>query len=171
VRGDEPVRAHELKAIHGQVLTEKVGSWNSTGRFEAKRARMLAMPMKSLEQALHSKLPHHWVETEAKVTDCTYARLRAYIDGGGAEDQLAHYAVGFSYKVDGKTYSGELSSPVEVQPHDTFTIRYNPDRPEQNNSVESELDRPWFKDYMYVVGALILGLVIYGLLQQHVFHR
>lgn len=138
---------------------------------ETASARMFPMSIASIEQALRRDLPHHWAETEAEVTDCTFARMRALIDGGGVDDELAHYAVGFSYRVGGKSYSGELSSPVEVERGDTFTIRYNPDRPEQNNSVASELDRPWFKDYMYVVGALILGLLLYGLFQQHIFHR
>lgn len=125
------------------------------------------MSLASFEQALRKDLPHHWAEVEAEVTDCTYARLRAYIDGAGVEDQLAHYAVGFTYKVNGTTFNGVLSSPVKVEPRDKFLLRYNPDKPEENNSIESELDRPWFNDYLFLVGALILGLMLYGFFHRH----
>ena len=27
---------------------------------------------------------------------------------------------------------------------DTFLLRYNPDDPKENNSLASELDRPWY---------------------------
>jgi hypothetical protein len=128
------------------------------------------MSISSLEQALRQDLPHHWVEAEAEVTDCTFVRFKAYIDGAGVEDQLAHYTVGFTYRVSGNAYTGVLSSPVEVQPHDKFAIRYNPNRPEQNNSAESEFDRPWFRDYTYLIGALLIGLMLFGLLQRYL-HR
>jgi hypothetical protein len=115
--------------------------------------------------------PHHWVETQAEVTDCTYARFSARLDGAGLDDDLAHYAVGFSYQVGGTSYKGVLSSPVEVQPHDTFAIRYNPTDPQENNSIESELDRPWFKEYTFLFAAAILGIMIYGFVQQHLLHH
>jgi hypothetical protein len=127
--------------------------------------------MTSLEHALRKDLPHHWVETDAEVTDCTYARFKAYIDGSGVEDQLAHYAVGFTYKVNGNTYNGVLSSPVQVEPRDTFAIRYNPEDPAENNSISSELDRPWFKDYTYLFATVMVGLILYGLVQRYVLHR
>jgi hypothetical protein len=129
------------------------------------------MSLASIEEALRRDLPHHWAETEATVTDCTFASARDLIDGGGVDDELAHYAVGFTYQVGGKTYTGALSSPVEVERGDTFALRYNPTRPEQNNSLASELDRPWFKDYTYVFAAVIIGLLLYGLFQQHILHR
>jgi hypothetical protein len=129
------------------------------------------MSIASFEQALRKDLPHHWAEVEAEVTDCTYARFHAYIDGAGVEDQIAHYSVGFTYKVNGVDYNGALSSPVQVEPHDTFQLRYNPDHPEENNSIESELDRPWFRDYTYIIGALILGLMLYGFAQKYLLHR
>jgi hypothetical protein len=132
---------------------------------------MLPMSISSLEQALRKDLPHHWVETEAEVSDCTFTPFKAYIDGTGPEDQLAHYTVGFTYKVNGTVYEGVLSSPVEVEPHDTFAIRYNPYRPEQNNSLESELDRPWFKDYTYLFAALLVGLLLLELFHRHTLNR
>jgi hypothetical protein len=79
------------------------------------------------------------------------------------DEQLAHYTVGFSYKVNGTTYDGVLSSPVQVEPHDTFLLRYNPDDPKENNSLASELDRPWYNAYLYLFAALMLGLLLYHL--------
>jgi Protein of unknown function (DUF3592) len=127
------------------------------------------MSMASFEQALRKDLPHHWLETEAEVTDCTYARASAYLSADGVDQQLAHYTVGFTYKVDGTTYDGVLSSPVQVEPHDTFLLRYNPDRPAENNSLESELDRPWFNVYMYLVGALVIGVILYNFAHRYLF--
>jgi hypothetical protein len=129
------------------------------------------MPEETNHPLLHYIAPDHWAETEAEVTDCTFARLRAYVDGGGVEDQLAHYAVGFRYDVAGVTYKGVLSSPVEVQPQDTFSIRYNPAHPEQNNSIASELDRPWFKEYTFLFGAAIVGIMLYDLVRRYLLHR
>jgi hypothetical protein len=129
------------------------------------------MPEDKNHHLLRFASPHHWVETKAEVTDCTYARFHAYIDAGGVEDQLAHYAVGFAYEVNGTSYKGVLSSPVEVQPHDTFSIRYNPEQPEQNNSVASELDRPWFKEYTYLYVTVIVGIVVYDFVRRHFFQH
>jgi len=132
------------------------------------------MSIASIEQALRNDLPHHWLETEAEVTDCTFARQSYEIDGAGMDTDLAHYVVTFTYNVNGTTYTGVLSSPVQVEPHDKFALRYDPDHPEENNSIASELDRPWFKDYTYLVAALVIGVMLYGLAQRyfpHLFHR
>jgi hypothetical protein len=132
------------------------------------------MSIASIEQALRKDLPHHWLETEAEVTDCTFARQSYEIDAAGMDTDLAHYVVTFTYKVNGTTYSGVLSSPAEVQPHDTFAIHYNPADPKENNSLESELDRPWFKEYTWLVGALIVAAMLFDLVRRyfpHLFHR
>jgi hypothetical protein len=71
----------------------------------------------------------------------------------------------------GLTYHGGTSSSVAVQRDDKFPIRYNPDHPDQNNSLASVCDRPWFNDYLYVVGALILGATLYGFVNAHLLHR
>jgi hypothetical protein len=106
---------------------------------------------------------------EAEVTECRFVHASA---GSRIGDQvLGHYAVGFAYKVDGITYEGVTSSPVEVQRHDKFAIRYNPEHPAENNSLASVCDRAWFKDYQAVVGGLILGLILYGFAQRYIFHH
>ena len=129
------------------------------------------MSIASFEQALRKDLPHHWAETEAEITDCTFARQSYEIDGAGMDTDLAHYVVTFTYSVNGTTYNGVLSSPVQVEPHDKFLLRYNPDKPEENNSIESELDRPWFNIYLYLVGALVLGVMLYSFFHRHFFYR
>jgi len=123
------------------------------------------MPAESIGNVLH----HGWPEVEAEVTECRFVHASA---GSRIGDQvLGHYAVGFAYKVDGITYEGVTSSPVEVQRHDKFAIRYNPEHPAENNSLASVCDRAWFKDYQAVVGGLILGLILYGFAQRYIFHH
>jgi hypothetical protein len=132
---------------------------------------MLSMSLASFEEALRKDLPHHWLETEAEVTSCAYAPARVYGSADGLDEQLAHYTVGFSYEVGGKTYDGVLSSPVQVEKHDTFALHYNPSDPKENNSLASELDRPWYTIYMYLFAAVIVGAMLYGLAQRYVLHR
>jgi len=81
------------------------------------------------------------------------------------------YAVGFTYKVNGISYEGATNSPVAMQRGDRFSIRYDPEDPEENNSLESECERPWFKDYLYVSYAVLLGLMLYGLVSRYLLHR
>jgi hypothetical protein len=53
-------------------------------------------------------------------------------------------------------------------------LRYNPADPKENNSLESELDRPWFKEYTWLVGALIVGAMLVEFVHRyfpHLFHR
>ena len=128
------------------------------------------MSIASFEQALRKDLPHHWAQTEAEVTDCTFVRQKYEFDAAGMDTDLAHYVVAFTYKVGGTTYSGVLSSPVEVERGDTFSLRYNPADPKENNSLESELDRPWFKEYTWLVGGLIVAAMLADLVHRYLPH-
>jgi hypothetical protein len=90
------------------------------------------------------------------------------------DTDLAHYVVTFTYSVSGTPYKGELSSPVQVEPGDTFALHYNPTDPKENNSLESELDRPWFKEYTWLFGALIVAAALAECVRRyfpHLFHR
>ena len=118
-----------------------------------------------IENALH----HDWLEVEAEVCDCRF--IRATSGSRSSVGEAAHYAVGFKYQVNGTTYQGVLSSPVEVQVHDKFFLRYNPDHPEENNSLASECDRGWFKYYIYIVSALVIGCVVYDVVRNLIFRR
>ena len=130
------------------------------------------MSLAEIEDALRNDLPNHWIVGEAEVTDCTYIRGRS--GGRGGDGVLAHYVVGFSYKVNGTTYRGATTSPAEVKPHDKFSIRYNSDHPEENNSIASQFDRPWFKEYTWLIGALVAGAMLVDFVRHqfpHMFHR
>lgn len=130
------------------------------------------MTLTSIEDALGHNWPHHWPEVEAEVTDCTFVRFTPDLRvEGGMEDQLAHYAVGFRYEVNGTTHMGVLNSTVQVQPRDRFFVRYNPENPEQNNSLASVTDSHWFNDYMYVVAAAIFGLMFLDFVHRQFFVR
>ena len=128
------------------------------------------MSIAAIEEALRKDLPHHWLQTEAEVTGCTFARQSYQLDGAGMDTDLAHYVVTFAYNAGGTTYTGVLSSPAQVEIGDTFLLRYNPTDPKENNSLESELERPWFKDYTYLFAALILGLFLFEFVRRHFHH-
>ncbi|RSL16846.1 hypothetical protein EDE15_2371 [Edaphobacter aggregans] len=123
------------------------------------------MPTSLIEHALH----HDWLEIEAEVCDCRF--IRAKIGSRSSVGEAAHYAVGFKYEVNGITYQGVLSSPVEVRAHDKFSIRYNPEYPEENNSLASECDRGWFRYYIYILATLVIGFVVYDIARSLVFNR
>ena len=99
-----------------------------------------------LEAELHElagRLTHlHWPSTQAEVTDCKRMRVpqRFYGDSYPLPEPplIRGYAVGFRYSVDGKSYTGILDSPVEVEAGDRFQLRYNPNHPNENNSLCSE---------------------------------
>lgn len=122
------------------------------------------MPADPNEPLLH----HGWPEAEAEVTSCRIVRRSGTYR---LDVSVPFYAVGFSYAVNGVTYTDDTNSPVEVQPGDKFSIRYNPEHPEENNSLASECDRPWFRDYTYLTAAVLIGLMVFGLLQRYVFHH
>jgi len=112
---------------------------------------------------------HRWSEVEAEVTSCGLVRPSAGGRGGGG--RLGFYAVVFTYTVNGISYEGATNSPVEMRRHEKFAIRYNPEHPEENNSLESECERPWFRDYLYATYAIFLGLLLYGLVSRYLLHR
>jgi Protein of unknown function (DUF3592) len=110
-------------------------------------------------------LHHDWREVEAEVTDCKFVRAVRSRTGG----EPAYYLVSFTYQVNGTTYYGGLRSTVEVMRGDKFSVLYNPERAEENNSMASECERWWFKDYIYVVGAVILGLIVFDIVRSLFF--
>jgi hypothetical protein len=120
------------------------------------------MPVHPLEGAFR----HGWPETEAEVTSCRYIPARY-----GRFIHAAYYVVGFTYMVDGTAYGGATTSSVEVECKDKFSVRYNPEHPEENNSLASMCDRAWFNDSIYIVGALFLGLLLYNLVDRVMRYR
>lgn len=95
-----------------------------------RRERLAAFLSAPLREITHLG----WLTATAIVVAC---RQSTYVDAGEGAPSLADYIVEFSYTVGGRTFTGVLDSPVEVQPGDTFNIRYNPTNPEENNSLGS----------------------------------
>jgi hypothetical protein len=79
-----------------------------------------------------------WTTVKAEVSDYSIIKrgyYSRYSSGGGG---LGGYAVGFTYRVEGKSYEGCHISPDKVESGERFDIRYNTQHPEQNNGFESE---------------------------------
>jgi hypothetical protein len=94
-----------------------------------------------LEQAASPITHIGWHTAPAKVTACRPVRkYQYYTTHYPSFPILTGYIVEFSYVVNGRTFTGVLDSPVEVQPGDTFDIRYNPANPQENNSLGSSGD-------------------------------
>jgi hypothetical protein len=83
-----------------------------------------------------------WRTTSATVVACRPVRASRYYTPSMREPYdppvLTRYVVEFSYSVNNSTYTGVLDSPVQVEPNDQFDIRYNPGKPEENNSLGSD---------------------------------
>lgn len=107
-----------------------------------------------------------WLEAEAEVTSCIAVPQRHYYSRFGTTN-LSGWAVGFTYVVNGKPYDGILVSRDKIEKHERFAIRYNPDQPAENDSLETKLD--WIDGF--VVGAydLFLALVVVSLIAVGIF--
>jgi len=124
--------------------------------------------MGAVSPSLLTRLFHRgWVETEAEVCQCRPLR-RSYDVSRFASPRLGGYSVTFTYKVNGKSYDGILLSPVEVQEHDKFAIRYNPRQPEINNTFESEAG--WVPYLNYVANGALLLIMLALLIVHFFFH-
>jgi hypothetical protein len=122
------------------------------------------MSINSFEQALRKDLPHHWREAEAEITSCGRMHYSQSI-------QPPYCAASFTYMVDGVEYTDATNSPVEVQRGGKFMVRYNPEHPEENNSLVSECERPWFKVYLDLSYAVVIGLLLYGIVRTYFLRR
>ena len=108
-----------------------------------------------------------WCETEAAVVSCTAIRHRfSYNTGRSQPLTLGAWAIDFTYVVGGKPYDGILSANDEVQPGDKFTIRYNPDCPDENDTLASKwdsLDGPILVIYDALLVLFFASLVVLGI--------
>jgi len=99
-----------------------------------------------------------WLETQAKVTSCTYE--------SGAGQALAfgiptskHFRITFTYYAHGQSYTGQFSSPTYIEQGETFPITYNPLAPHENSKSAAE---PTTKTPLFtigVIGSIILSLI------------
>lgn len=109
-----------------------------------------------------------WCETQAEIVSCTPVRTRYYGWRSGWAGP-GGWAVVFRYVIDGKAYDGAFNSMDKVEASDTFPIRYNPVRPEENNSLDSKLSL--FNGvvlglYDLLVFLLVGSLVVAGILMR-----
>lgn len=107
-----------------------------------------------------------WPKTTATVVTCRPVKISRYHSPSRyvpyRQPLLTGYIVEFSYSVEGRIYTGALDSPVEVQPSDCFNIRYNPARPEENNSLSSNGDTG--SQMASIMMALLVVAISLGLL-------
>jgi hypothetical protein len=114
------------------------------------------------------RLSHRgWKKIEAQVRDCTLVPPSTYPSRYDGWNRIGGYAVSFTYVVNGKAYPGMLNSPVEVQAHDRFLIRYNPRHPEENNSLGSE--NSWVTLYTTLASAVLVLLMLFLLFKYLLF--
>ena len=112
-----------------------------------------------------------WSETEAEVVTCTLIRNRytGLYSKSGSGPILSGWSVTFKYVVHGKTYDGVLVSREEVEVSGKFAIRYNPENPVENNTLESELG--WFDGFAVAVYDAVLILLLASLIVAGVLLR
>jgi hypothetical protein len=103
-----------------------------------------------------------WLETEARVTSCKPAMPRyPFPRQTGTPIMIGGWAVGFVYDVDGRPYDGIALSKDKLEKGDRFAIRFNPERPEENNSLATKLD--WIDGTIMGVYDIFLLLLLGGL--------
>jgi len=102
-----------------------------------------------------------WIEIEAEVQECTALRYGNYLGRSGIHrGPWGNFLITFTYEVNGRTFDGTTVSPDEVQKGDTFAIRCNPNRPEENNTFDSETN--WVSAANWIVmSGIVLAFVTY----------
>jgi len=104
-----------------------------------------------------------WLETEAEVTSCKAvpARYSGY-SWPSRGSCLSGWAVGFTYVVNGRSFDGILMARDEVERHKKFTIRYNPARPDENDTLATKLD--WIDGAVIGVYDVLLAVLLGALI-------
>jgi hypothetical protein len=115
-----------------------------------------------------------WIETEAEVVSCSpVRRSRYYVHSlhspSSVWPALGGWIVEFRYTINGRTYDGATNAPCELQPGEKFPVRYNPSRPEENNSLDSELS--WVRGPIVLVYEIFLALILLGALVIDLLHK
>lgn len=109
----------------------------------------------------------HWMIVDAEIRACTSSTQIGTSRGPIESLKVGPYIVDFTYKVNGRIFDGVTSSPVKVEKHDKFAIHYNPRRPEENNSLDSET--AWVNSYAIVSSVVILLMILFGFLRNLFF--
>jgi len=102
-----------------------------------------------------------WIQVEAEVQECLKpTRTSIHKAPYYLEPQLlaGENLIAFTYSVEGKTYTGILSSKDEVQKGDKFPIRCNPRNPAENNSMDSKTN--WTVSYTKILDVVLIALFL-----------
>jgi hypothetical protein len=90
-----------------------------------------------LSRFVNSITHRDWIEAEAEVRACVPVR-NYRTSFRSPNPQWGGYVVDFTYFVAGQRYDGLTNSLEKMEEGDHFVLRYNPDRPEQNNTFDAE---------------------------------
>lgn len=105
-----------------------------------------------------------WLETQAEVTACRYEFARMNTLTLGVAPDSNRFSIAFTYYAHAKTFSGEFTSPVAMEPGKTFPIFYNPLNPQENRQSESGAAGSGLTGTNPLVAIGIAGSVVISLL-------
>ena len=105
---------------------------------------------------------HPWIETTARVSSCELISRGPRLYTGRTSNLempvMARYAVTFTYQVNGHEYSGQYINHEDVALGHSFTICYDPEKPEDNSGSEDSLDLHPFR--RRVIAAICVVLIV-----------
>jgi len=115
-----------------------------------------------IDQPFDSSPP--WLETQAEVTACHHEFARMNTLTLGIAHDRNRFSISFTYYAHAKTFSGEFTSPVAMEPGKTFPIFYNPLNPQENRQSESGTTESGLTGRNPLVAIGIAGSVVISLL-------
>ena len=96
-----------------------------------------------------------WRETDATITECSsYCRRNT---GRTMTVPVVHFAVKFSYEVEGRSFNGEFQSSVPYRIGHEFKLSYDPSHPNKNTASE----RRWIKPLVWCTAILVLCFAVW----------
>ena len=104
-----------------------------------------------------------WLETTAHVTSCKYRFSRMNTLTLGIPIDKNRFLIGFSYYAHGKSHTGEFTSPTYLEQGHTFSINYNPLRPEENTKSQTQDTAPLFA--IGIAGSIVLSLIYLSMIR------
>lgn len=108
---------------------------------------------------------HPWIETTARVSSCELISRGPRLYTGRTANLempvMARYAVTFTYHVNGQEYSGQYINHEDVALGHSFTICYDPDKPEDNSGSEDSLDLHPFRRRVIAAICVVLIVVVH----------
>lgn len=105
-----------------------------------------------------------WPQTTAHVTSCTYRFSRMNTLTLGIPTDRNRFVIGFTYDVDGESYTGEFTSPKYIEQGHVFSIGYDPLHPEQNTKSANAPGKATLFG-IGVAGSIVLSLLYLGMMR------